>query len=610
MKLEKFASSSKISDWIGILPLTRFYVTNYFGKGIDGDLNISSLTSVNSYAYITNSSLTTSQNSCTVDTISGFSIGQRVLIHQTQCSSNTILAGKMQENIITNISGNNITFSKNFDWSIVSNASNSSAANTCQIISVPQYSNVNIQNGGTLVPGQYWNGTKGGILIIEVSGNLIINSGGTIHANAYGFRGGDGGTAAAASIGSGGIGGYSGEGITGGGLSYGTRAANGGSGASGAGGNGHVNLHSVKGGNGYYQNTVANTGGTGYGAGGGSDGSDSGGGGGAGGAYGGQLIDVSTFRASLGGGAGGGGGGSCGNNGQQNSAPGGGGGAGGGLIILRCTNITNGGTISARPGYGAGANGVVAARGSGGGATAGGIGGNNTTSGNGQTSGTQGSDIAGSFATSVNVTATSGGSGTGVGGVGGYGATSPNDYGGRGGYTGVSGGGNGGGGTDSNVDGAGGGGAGGSGGGGGGSGWDVGSGGGGGQGASGGIIWIETNSFSNIGTIVTPRGIGGGGGGTTSGGTGNGGSGGDAQYNPSSATGYLNGASGWWANAYNWSGGGGAAGYVGDIGKTILYTQNGLYSGIISQTDNGQQQTGTILTIGSLQINVSPFLWS
>jgi len=61
-------------------------------------------------------------------------------------------------------------------------------ANT-QVIRVPRYNNLQINNGGSL-NCQIWNGTNGGVVTIETDGDLIINAGGRINANGLGFRGG------------------------------------------------------------------------------------------------------------------------------------------------------------------------------------------------------------------------------------------------------------------------------------------------------------------------------------------------------------------------------------------------------------------------------------
>ncbi len=58
-----------------------------------------------------------------------------------------------------------------------------------QVIRIPRFSQLTINSAASIVPSA-WNGTIGGVVAIEVDGNLIINSGGKIEANGKGFRGG------------------------------------------------------------------------------------------------------------------------------------------------------------------------------------------------------------------------------------------------------------------------------------------------------------------------------------------------------------------------------------------------------------------------------------
>jgi hypothetical protein len=564
------------------------------GTGANGPLSVSTSTTVNSYMYITDASRTTSQNSCVVDATTGFSVGTVVLIHQTQCASNSSLIGRMQRNVITSISGTTVTFSNNFAWAIASNTANATSANMCQIISLPQYSTVTVSNGGAITPSQAWNGQKGGIVAFECQGALTVNSGGVIRANACGFRGGNGGAAQAQDAVP--FGGWSGESATGGGKAFGSRV-NAPTNQGGQGAAGHVNLHGVQGGDGYSQAGGATTTGSrpaGYGAGGNGGPYSEAGNGGAGGAGGGLTYDLSTYRFTLGGGSGGGAAGPHGNN--TAGSGGGGGGAGGGLILIRAGSISNAGTISTKLGYGAG-----------------GQGGYNVVGDHGFYTGAQGGDASNSgngqiAPNSQNIAPTAGGSGSGTGGDASLGSGA-SDQGGSGGWTGVSGGGNGGRGSNGGADGTGGGGAGGHGGGAGGGCSDVSAGGGGGQGGSGGIIILEAATVGNTGTIVSPRGMGGGGSGGSNGWSATqAGNGGDAQFNPSSGTGYRSGASG--QSSPNGGGGGGAAGYVGSLGVVVVYSTDSTYTGTISTTDNAQSETGISILTGTIGTNASsPFTY-
>lgn len=57
-----------------------------------------------------------------------------------------------------------------------------------QIIKVPQYADLTIQSGASIVPAD-WNGTTGGVVAVHVNGTLNIASTGSISATGNGFRG-------------------------------------------------------------------------------------------------------------------------------------------------------------------------------------------------------------------------------------------------------------------------------------------------------------------------------------------------------------------------------------------------------------------------------------
>lgn len=61
------------------------------------------------------------------------------------------------------------------------------AGGVAQVIRVPRYTNLTINAGASIVCPN-WNGNSGGVLAIEVDGNLINNAVGGINANARGFR--------------------------------------------------------------------------------------------------------------------------------------------------------------------------------------------------------------------------------------------------------------------------------------------------------------------------------------------------------------------------------------------------------------------------------------
>lgn len=63
------------------------------------------------------------------------------------------------------------------------------AAGKTQVIRVPRYTTLTINSGGVLTCPA-WNGSTGGVVIVESDGAVIINAGGSMDASGKGFRGG------------------------------------------------------------------------------------------------------------------------------------------------------------------------------------------------------------------------------------------------------------------------------------------------------------------------------------------------------------------------------------------------------------------------------------
>ncbi|MBI3509936.1 MAG: hypothetical protein HY064_04680, partial [Bacteroidetes bacterium] len=78
---------------------------------------------------------------------------------------------------------------------------NGGTARKPMVIRVPRYTTLTINAGGTLTADD-WNGTIGGVLAVEVQGNVTINAGGSINLDGKGFRGGNLGSDNAAANGS------------------------------------------------------------------------------------------------------------------------------------------------------------------------------------------------------------------------------------------------------------------------------------------------------------------------------------------------------------------------------------------------------------------------
>ncbi len=66
---------------------------------------------------------------------------------------------------------------------------NYTASGRVQVIRVPRITDLTVNNGGS-ISCDAWNGSAGGVLVLEVSGNTVISSGGSLNVSGRGFRGG------------------------------------------------------------------------------------------------------------------------------------------------------------------------------------------------------------------------------------------------------------------------------------------------------------------------------------------------------------------------------------------------------------------------------------
>lgn len=126
--------------------------------------------------------------------MSSLSSGDLIMIIQMQGASISV-AQNGSYGAVTNY--NNVG---NYEFRCVSSVPNSnsivvtvplthdySASGHTQIVRIPRYSSFTLGAGNSIRPAA-WNGNSGGVTVIEVSGNAVIN--GTITATGRGFRGG------------------------------------------------------------------------------------------------------------------------------------------------------------------------------------------------------------------------------------------------------------------------------------------------------------------------------------------------------------------------------------------------------------------------------------
>lgn len=179
-------------------------------RGKDGATTVTISTAntiVNQYTSLTANAINTSVLSVASST--AFSVGDLVFIIQMQGA--TVNAGKdtlfpdVNSSIPTNSSYGAITnyySAGNYEFAQVNAIPNTTsisldcqlthsyvAAGKVQVIRVPRYNNLLISSPGTIT-SPLWNGTTGGVVVVEVAGNLTMNSVGSFSVVGRGFRGG------------------------------------------------------------------------------------------------------------------------------------------------------------------------------------------------------------------------------------------------------------------------------------------------------------------------------------------------------------------------------------------------------------------------------------
>ncbi|MFH0918745.1 MAG: hypothetical protein V1913_00155 [Fibrobacterota bacterium] len=181
---------------VGDLLLKRAYNT---GTGASGALTVSALnTVVNTYTYITAATTTAGATSIVVKSGTGFSNGDEILIIQAQDSISArgpSNAGVYEFRKITSGGGTTtLTLDSALVNTFYSGTYNQQYSSVTQVVRVPNYTSVTVQNGASIIPLN-WNDTVGGIVVFRVQDSLNVLNGGKIEADGRGFNGGmQGGT--------------------------------------------------------------------------------------------------------------------------------------------------------------------------------------------------------------------------------------------------------------------------------------------------------------------------------------------------------------------------------------------------------------------------------
>lgn len=147
-------------------------------------------TIINSYAAVL--SIDICSNSVTADDITGFNVGDTIVIMQMKGasidSSNSINfgsitnynnAGKYEFNYVKSKTGNSIEFQNTFLNKY------DAATGKVQLIRVPYFSSLTVNNTLSCMP---WDGSKGGVLIVNSATEVNLNA--PVNVSGKGFRGG------------------------------------------------------------------------------------------------------------------------------------------------------------------------------------------------------------------------------------------------------------------------------------------------------------------------------------------------------------------------------------------------------------------------------------
>lgn len=188
--------------------LINFLTTSLFAQqGKDGTPSITTTTIVNIYTPLT-ANAAVGTNTISVLSVTGFSPGDLIYIIQMQGA--TVKANIYQFNNQNNALPNDTSFGKitayngagNNEFAEITSVSSSGNIITLdcalkdsfgvngrtQVIRVPRYTSLNL-TGSALITCPLWNGSIGGVAVIEVQGNTTIAAA-NIDVSGKGFRGG------------------------------------------------------------------------------------------------------------------------------------------------------------------------------------------------------------------------------------------------------------------------------------------------------------------------------------------------------------------------------------------------------------------------------------
>ncbi len=182
-------STSLLLDDLTIKNSTNYPVTMDYGDGSDGDVTITSAdTVINNYTYLT-SNASVGDTTVSVNDSSSFSAGDLVLVIQMQSATDPSNVGNYEFHRVVSVSSGQLTLDSGLTFDYTTGTFNSTSAEASQVIRVPEYNNLTVEDGASVV-APAWDGQVGGIVVFKVANNLTFIGTGQVNVHAKGYRGG------------------------------------------------------------------------------------------------------------------------------------------------------------------------------------------------------------------------------------------------------------------------------------------------------------------------------------------------------------------------------------------------------------------------------------
>ena len=171
---------------LGVIASSGGSTDPILGSGQDGSVTISS--TPNTYFHLTENA-SAGNNVITLNSVSGLSYNDELLLHQTQYSASVTQAGKYELVRVsaTNIANNQVTLQTALVNNYFSGTFNTNSSSVTQAVKVPNYQSATFS--GAVFP-KSWDGFSGGILIIKSLTSISVPNAVVVSANLTGYRAG------------------------------------------------------------------------------------------------------------------------------------------------------------------------------------------------------------------------------------------------------------------------------------------------------------------------------------------------------------------------------------------------------------------------------------